>query len=419
MGAVPAALCRYEAASGRLVPVGSGAAALLGHVAESVAALGPAQLLELVHRQDRGRLVEALQQVAALGAEDMVGGVLRAWHASGYWRRLRFKAASLRCDPAQSGHAVVVVCLAPDEAGAAGTDKEPGRVAGAAYTLLVELLDHVPEGLTVTGGPPAYRTIVASRHTEQLFGRPVERLSDLVSDHSGFAAGLVCPGSQDRPAHIEQIPAWRALRTGETVHGEEWSIRKPDGSRVAVEVHAVPVREGRRIVAAVSIWREVSERQRVEEALRERSELLGMVVRSTGACLWSYELATHTLVWSEECRALFMWPDEGEPDYERFLASVAEADRERVGRSFAQGFAEAAPFELEFRVSLADGEERWVAAYADCFSDEQGLPLRFFGVMIDVTARHRTQSALLESERRYLELLRSVGAQRSGSGSEK
>ncbi len=393
---MPGALFCYEVEHGRVWPHGPRSAGLLGYEAGQIEALGREELRALVHPDDQGRLAATLDEVMRLDDGKAAAVTLRVRRADGAWSCVRADASVFSRREAGPPE-TLLVCVRP----LPESPCEGEAAQGCANTILADLLENVPESLTVTSGPPGFRVIARSRRAAELFGLPFCRVDDLAADRHGH--GLYVP-NPDTPSRVEQIPAWRAVRSGEVVAGEEWTVRRPDGSTVAVEVHAVPVRQGRSVVAAVSSWREVSERHRLEQALRERTEQLSLVAHKTGACLWRYDFATRALSWSDECRRLFMWSPERVLDHENFLDSIHAGDRGRVARVFDQACREGGGLEVEFRVPLPHGEVRWVYVGAEPFVSESGDPVCLLGVMSDRSASRRAEAALRESERRYREL---------------
>jgi PAS domain S-box-containing protein len=65
-------------------------------------------------------------------------------------------------------------------------------------------------------------------------------------------------------------PALRSLRSGELVIGERARIVRPDGEQATVEINSGPIRDGAgRTVAAVSVFRDVTQAEQREQAERE------------------------------------------------------------------------------------------------------------------------------------------------------
>lgn len=61
-------------------------------------------------------------------------------------------------------------------------------------------------------------------------------------------------------------------------------------------------------------------------------------------------------------------------------------------------------YRLTYRVTLADGEIRWLEATATLNRDLAGKPLRMIGTLVDITDRRRNEQALIESESKFANL---------------
>ena len=77
---------------------------------------------------------------------------------------------------------------------------------------------------------------------------------------------------------------------------------------------------------------------------------------------------------------------------------IHPADRERVLAAERLTFAEAVPYEGEFRMITADGRVIWVWERDAVIRDHLGRPVATQGVLMDVTELKRTQGALQETE---------------------
>jgi hypothetical protein len=76
------------------------------------------------------------------------------------------------------------------------------------------------------------------------------------------------------------------------------------------------------------------------------------------------------------------------------------ADAERLERAIAA--VRAAPdssYEIEYRIVLADGECRWLAAKGRVLVDGNGRPTRMIGICRDTTERKRKEEGLEDGDR--------------------
>jgi PAS domain S-box-containing protein len=76
------------------------------------------------------------------------------------------------------------------------------------------------------------------------------------------------------------------------------------------------------------------------------------------------------------------------------LASVHEEDRARVKAEIALALQRGGPYRCEHRVRQHDGVFRWVEANGRVDQDDEGVPIRFPGVLIDIEHRRAIEAAL-------------------------
>lgn len=83
-----------------------------------------------------------------------------------------------------------------------------------------------------------------------------------------------------------------------------------------------------------------------------------------------------------------------------FLASIYEPDRERVTGIIQQALETDERFECEYRTIDTRGHVRWVIARGRIERNDAGVPVKFPGVMIDISSRKEAEARLRESEQR-------------------
>ena len=201
----------------------------------------------------------------------------------------------------------------------------------------------------------------------------------------------------------------------------EYRIIKEDGSerwlagrcRCVLGEHGTPVRlQGVVVDISERKWveevlretkRAKAEAQDAEEMLRETEESLRLAfVGVNGVGTWEWDLTTN-LIHSDKVFAVFYGVDpqsaaEGTP-FADFAKNIPPEDVEVMATLVADAIQSRQEYSMEHRVMQADGSTRWVAARARCKYAPDGTPLRFPGVVIDITDRRQIEAALLEKEK--------------------
>jgi len=155
--------------------------------------------------------------------------------------------------------------------------------------------------------------------------------------------------------------------------------------------------------------RDVTERKRSAEALfasaQEQRQLavqldteryrLVVAQRVAKVGSWETDLATMTIIWSEETYRIFETaPNDFQPTHERFIGFVHPDDRARVDDAFRRSLGQRDACAIEHRLLLPDGkvkfvEERWQVSF-----DELGVAQRATGTCQDISARKESEEAL-------------------------
>ena len=187
------------------------------------------------------------------------------------------------------------------------------------------------------------------------------------------------------------LVAERAAK-GETVSDTHWHRRK-DGTLFPVEVHTSRVLYGGRQFLLM-IARDISDRLRAEEAVRQSEKQLREIIETIPAIAWTMSsdgsLEFVNKRWQEYTGMSpkevvgFGWKSAFHPkDIERYV------DKRRA--SLATG----AVFEDEVRIrSGRTGEYRWFISRAVPLRDEQGSIVRWYGTATDIHDRKRAEERL-------------------------
>ncbi|MEO8049817.1 MAG: PAS domain S-box protein, partial [Acidobacteriota bacterium] len=140
------------------------------------------------------------------------------------------------------------------------------------------------------------------------------------------------------------------------------------------------------------------ERARAEIALRKSEERLTFALEAGGGVeTWDWDIPSDRVYASPRFAELFSVSAAraaaGAP-LSLFLDAISAEDRHRVGERIREASATGAVLAEEYRVIQSDGSVRWIYARGRCHLDADGEPLRFPGVVFDITERKKTESAL-------------------------
>jgi PAS domain S-box-containing protein len=106
---------------------------------------------------------------------------------------------------------------------------------------------------------------------------------------------------------------------------------------------------------------------------------------------WVWDIRRDSIWATRRARALFGLPEAEPITFPRFLSALHPEDRAPVQRAVAQALAADRGLETEYRVSLPDGQTRWIAARGQVERDPNGQPVLMRGVVLDISARRSAE----------------------------
>lgn len=137
----------------------------------------------------------------------------------------------------------------------------------------------------------------------------------------------------------------------------------------------------------------------IQQDLQRSQQRYVETQRAGNVGIWDWEIGTDSVHWSDTCEDLFGYERGGFPGtFEGFISRVHPEDRQRVQTSVQYTLETDAPYKIEFRLLLPDGNRRWILAEGSVERDTENRPARMFGTVHDITERKQVEEALRDSE---------------------
>ncbi|MCJ2138437.1 PAS domain S-box protein [Methylobacterium sp. E-066] len=156
------------------------------------------------------------------------------------------------------------------------------------------------------------------------------------------------------------------------------------------------------LIGAATISTDISARKRAEARLRASETRLQAAIDLVDLSAYSWDPHTGTLDWDARLKALWGLPPDAPVDEQVWLSAIHPDDRPRVEAAVARCTDPTGDgvYHIKYRViGIHDGVERWVSTHGRT-SFEDGRPVSFVGVVVEITGQIRAEAALREGEHR-------------------
>ena len=230
------------------------------------------------------------------------------------------------------------------------------------------------------------RVLYASENFQEMIGIPGSQMVGKTM-YELFPPELAAQITADDQA---VIAGGQVLRRDEDLDGHSYTtIKYPITSNDAT------------LLAGYTI--EITERKKVEEALRKSQEQFVLAMDATSEGLWDWDIQTNVVYYSPGYfRILGFEPNEFDPSIDSWLSLTHPDDLDRVVRENEDCINNVIQtIHVEYRMKSKDGSWRWILARGKAVvRGSDGKALRMVGVHEDITDRKLANEDLVKAKER-------------------
>ena len=184
----------------------------------------------------------------------------------------------------------------------------------------------------------------------------------------------------------------KAMKNG--MHEGEVGHRRRDGTTFPTLMTSTVIKdENRNPIAFAGMAHDITERKRVEQALRESRLHLNEAQRLAKVGSWSWIVEADIVTWSDELYAINRRnPKLPAVRYTKQFRLYTPESWARLDNAVRHTLATGKPYELELEIIRQDGAHYWGLARGEAIRDNTGRVIQLHGTIQDITERKQAEA---------------------------
>ncbi|MFS0862434.1 EAL domain-containing protein [Fredinandcohnia sp. 179-A 10B2 NHS] len=175
------------------------------------------------------------------------------------------------------------------------------------------------------------------------------------------------------------------------------------GKSFHVDITYIPIMDGnKRIIGLYKIAKDITtfvQRKEEVDKIKESLELAQQVGKMGS---WDFNIEADEIYWSNQLFHLTGREilESFTPSFEEALLFVHPEDREQYRNTYYNALLNGENYSAEYRLVRRDGTVSYVTEQAEVMLDENEIPIRYIGTLLDITKRKLAEMKLEEAENR-------------------
>ncbi|GGB77749.1 PAS domain S-box protein [Dyadobacter sediminis] len=187
-------------------------------------------------------------------------------------------------------------------------------------------------------------------------------------------------------------------------------LNGPGGLRkFYLDIQYAPILEMDNSVSSIMVSvNDVTEMVRFRQQISEAADRLSLATEGTRLATWDLNIQTKEIIYSGRLASIFGYDESKLLTHDEMRSHVHHEDRKQiVEKAFAKAL-KTGSYSYEARIIHPDKSVHWVRTQGKLLYNENRIPHRMLGTMMDITEQKRTEQIIKDSEKRYKDLIETM-----------